>query len=146
MKDLGEAKSFLGIKLTRNHSKRTITLSQKGYIETILERFGFTDAKLCWTPMADHPTKCSDNTEGPNPRIEVYQSIIKLLIYLMIVIQPDVTSTVGIVSRYLSNLSEEYLTATKYILCYVKGTKEYSLMLGPSLKKSFKLYKYTDTD
>src|SRR5208337_2869658 len=47
MKDLGEAKSFLGMEITRDHSKRTITLSQKWYIESVLECFGYTKASPC---------------------------------------------------------------------------------------------------
>jgi len=51
MKDLGELKSFLGIQVTRDRSKRTITLSQEGYIDMILERFGFTEANPSWMLM-----------------------------------------------------------------------------------------------
>ncbi len=37
MKDMGELKSFLGIEVTQNWSDRMFTLSQKGYIDIILE-------------------------------------------------------------------------------------------------------------
>ena len=50
MKDLGELKSFLSIQVTRNHSKCTMMLSQ-GYVDTILECFGFTEANPSWMLM-----------------------------------------------------------------------------------------------
>ena len=37
MKDTGEAYFILGVKIIRNRSKRLIALSQKSYIEKILE-------------------------------------------------------------------------------------------------------------
>src|SRR5208282_582632 len=39
MKDMGELKSFLGIEVTQDQEKHMITLSQKGYIDAILEYF-----------------------------------------------------------------------------------------------------------
>lgn len=51
MKDLGELEYFLGILVTRDRSKRTITLSQKPFIKTILDRFGMLDCKPVSTPV-----------------------------------------------------------------------------------------------
>src|SRR5208337_1179921 len=129
MKDLGEAKSFLGMEITRDCSKRTITLSQKGYTENVLERFGYTKASPCRTPMVSHRLEKLTKTGDPeeyNPREEVYRSIIGSLMYLMIATRPDLANSVGIVSRYLANLSKEHLMAAKHILPYVKGTKDYA--------------------
>src|SRR5271169_2373756 len=80
-----------------------------------------------------------------NPHEEDYPSIVGLLRYLIIGTRPNLTSSVGIVSRYLSNPSKEHLAAAKCIQHYVKGTKNYTLMLGPS-KNRFELYGYADVD
>ena len=48
MKDMGEAKVILGVKITRMGD--SIMLSQEHYIEKILKRFGNFDAKLVSTP------------------------------------------------------------------------------------------------
>ena len=68
--------------------------------------------------------------------------------YLMITTKPNLANAVRIVSRYLSNPSVEHLTAAKRILRYIKGTKDYSLTLGPSndVKEPLTLYGYTDAD
>jgi hypothetical protein len=51
MTDLGPISWLLGIKVTRDRKNRTITLSQKSYIDAILARFNFTDAKPLSIPM-----------------------------------------------------------------------------------------------
>src|SRR5208337_5518806 len=66
--------------------------------------------------------------------------------YLMIVTRPDLANFVSIISRYLTNLSEEHLTPAKCILHYVRGTKDYTLTLGPSTEGSFDLHRYADAD
>ena len=49
--DLGPISWLLGIKITRNHKERTISLSQSSYINSILERYGLKDAKPYAMPM-----------------------------------------------------------------------------------------------
>ena len=51
MTDLGQASWILGIKITRSIDDRTLALSQTAYIESILQRFNFTDLKPVSTPM-----------------------------------------------------------------------------------------------
>ncbi len=82
-----------------------------------------------------------------NPREEDYHSIVGSLMYLMIATRPDLADSVGIISRYLSNLSEEHLMVAKCILCYIKGMREHALVLGCSnIEETFNLYGYTDAN
>ena len=48
MKDIGEAKVILGVKISRMGD--SIMLSQEHYVEKILKRFGNFDAKLVSNP------------------------------------------------------------------------------------------------
>ena len=54
MKDLGHAKQILGMRITRLRDKRKIYLSQKKYIERVLERFNMKNAKPVSTPLDGH--------------------------------------------------------------------------------------------
>jgi Reverse transcriptase (RNA-dependent DNA polymerase) len=48
--NLGEVNYFLGIEITRNRQKRTITLNQKSYIQRLLNEFAkslITKPNLC---------------------------------------------------------------------------------------------------
>ena len=52
MKDLGHAKKILGMRITRLWDKMMIYLSQKKYIERVLERFNMKNAKPVSIPLA----------------------------------------------------------------------------------------------
>uniref|UniRef100_A0A803M5H2 Reverse transcriptase Ty1/copia-type domain-containing protein n=1 Tax=Chenopodium quinoa TaxID=63459 RepID=A0A803M5H2_CHEQI len=53
-KDLGAANKILGMEIRRERSNRKLFLSQKGYIERVIERFGTKSAKSVVTPLAPH--------------------------------------------------------------------------------------------
>ena len=54
IKDLGHAKHILGMRITRLKDERKIYLSQKKYIEHVLECFNMKNAKAFSTPLAGH--------------------------------------------------------------------------------------------
>jgi len=51
MKDLGELKHFLGMKITRTPDGG-ISIDQSGYIRQVLERYGMSSSKPVSTPLA----------------------------------------------------------------------------------------------
>ena len=54
MKDLGVAKKILGMEIHKNRESRKLYLSQKKYIEKVLECFTMQGLKLVSTPLATH--------------------------------------------------------------------------------------------
>ena len=50
MKDMDEANFVLGVKITKDHSKKFLSLSQGTYIKKILERFHIHNSKPIDTP------------------------------------------------------------------------------------------------
>ncbi|CAA7027630.1 unnamed protein product [Microthlaspi erraticum] len=54
MKDLGEAKKILGMEITRDRVKGTLTISQESYVNRILGNFGMDQSKSVSTPMGAH--------------------------------------------------------------------------------------------
>lgn len=52
MKELGLAKKILGIEIIRDRNKGTLFLSQWGYLEKVLSKFGMKDSKPVVTAMA----------------------------------------------------------------------------------------------
>ena len=52
MKDLGNASYVLGIHIYQDHSKDILGLSQKGYIEKLLQRYNMQDFKPLDTPIS----------------------------------------------------------------------------------------------
>ncbi len=51
IKDLGEPRVFLGMKITRDRDNQTLTITQKDYIEKILQRFNLENCNPVRTPM-----------------------------------------------------------------------------------------------
>ncbi|CAI5964954.1 unnamed protein product [Closterium sp. NIES-64] len=54
--DLGELRSYLGLQITRDRARRTITLTQSHMVQQVLQRFGFTYSLPQATPL---PTRHS---------------------------------------------------------------------------------------
>ncbi|XP_073113526.1 uncharacterized protein [Elaeis guineensis] len=67
MKDLGPARKILGMKILKDRVKKLLYLSQGGYIEKVLEKFGMKEAKLVAMPLVGH-YKLS---KGISPQFEV---------------------------------------------------------------------------
>ena len=51
MKDRGSAKRILGMKITRQRSRRELFLSHKQYTKKVLIKFNMSDAKVVSTPI-----------------------------------------------------------------------------------------------
>lgn len=73
-KDLGAAKKILGMEIRRERTNQKLFLSQKGYLERVVERFGMKGAKSVVTPLAPHfrlsgnqsPTTAEDKANMEN--------------------------------------------------------------------------------
>ncbi|PKI39857.1 hypothetical protein CRG98_039762 [Punica granatum] len=69
MKDMGETSYVIGIEIHRGRKQRTLGLSQKAYIDKILQRFGMKD---CWPSPA--PVIKGDkfnNDQSPKDELEL---------------------------------------------------------------------------
>ncbi|CAI7817220.1 unnamed protein product, partial [Closterium sp. NIES-54] len=73
--DLGELTSYLGLRITRDRARRTITLTQSNMVQQVLQRFGFTWSSAQATPLAiGHsllalPSDESVEPSGPYPEL-----------------------------------------------------------------------------
>ena len=96
---------------------RTITLSQPGYISTILARFSMQDANPA--PTLLHPKNRLDiDTSDADEEVDPadYQSIVGSLMYVAIGTVPDIVFAVAALSRYSVKHYRIHLTAAKRVL------------------------------
>ena len=96
MDDMGEATFALGIKITRDRTARTLTISQGAYIEEVLTRFDMQDCRPVSTPMEPKaqlapipPAKALDATEKTQ-----YQSAVGALLHAARATRPDISFAV----------------------------------------------------
>jgi hypothetical protein len=142
MKDLGIARRFLGIEITRRNGITSI--SQKTYINTLIERFGMKDARHISSPMdpdidLGNPI-CQDKTADK----DLYMSLIGSLMYIALATRPDIAFAVTALSRYNETPLQMHLTAAKRVLRYLKGTIELELHFGDNQQTI--LEGFTDSD
>ena len=92
MEDQDEIHYCLGISMKRNRDTKVLTIDQKGYLESVLKRFGVSDCQPVSTPMeAGKRFKELDHNEDPD-NIREYETAIRSLVYASIATRPDLSS------------------------------------------------------
>ena len=128
MKDLGEAKSFIGIQIERDRPKLIVRLHQQKHIEGILDTLGMTACNGLNVPL-DRSVKLVSNAsaaltpalaESALPTAELngeditkYQSIVGKLMYAMIATRPDLAFAVSTLGRFNAAPNATHLEAAK---------------------------------
>lgn len=151
MKDLGPVKKILGMEIIRNKKKGTMILSQRKYLEKVLQTFGMTSSKSIVTPLASHfKLSCSQCPSTDEERSEMtkvpYANVVGCMMYAMVLTRLDLAHALSVVSRFMATLRKEHWKAVKWVLRYLKGTQEYGLVYGKSARKVTGLCGYVDSD
>ena len=126
-RDLGDAKEYLGMRITRDRKKRTLRLDQCSYAAKVVERFGQTDCKPVTTPLPSGYNPKPNEGESNSTLRSRYQSVIGSLLYIMLGTRPDLAYSVIKMSQYSANPSEEHLQKALYIVRYLAHTTKLCL-------------------
>jgi len=78
--------------------------------------------------------------------ITEYQRYIGSLMYLMICTQPDITYSVGVLSRHISCPGKAHMQAVKQIFRYLRGTNQYRLEYQSDDKEASGIQVFVDSD
>ncbi|CAI7784754.1 unnamed protein product [Closterium sp. NIES-54] len=130
--DLGELRSYLGLQITRDRARRTITLTQSHMVQQVLQRFGFTYSSPQATPL---PTRHSLSALPSDESVESsgpYAELVGCLMYLMTCTRPDLAYPLSILARYVApgRHRPEHMAAVKRVLRYLCSTSGMGLVLG----------------
>ena len=115
MKDLGEVKYLLKIKIIRDRKKKTMTLSQHKYIEDVLHRFDMTDTTTHLAPQV------------PGEKLVA-----------------DIANAVRTFSKFLLSHDKTHWTAALQVLKYLKETSTYGLVYDGSLDDKITYQLFSD--
>ncbi|CAI7796147.1 unnamed protein product, partial [Closterium sp. NIES-53] len=100
--DLGELRSFLGLQITRDRARRTITLTQSHMVHQFLQRFGFQFSSPQPIPLStSHSLSAPPSDESVEPR-GPYPELVGCLMYLMMCTRPDLAYTLSLLARYVA--------------------------------------------
>ena len=149
MKDMGEAQYILGLQVTRDRAKRTLSLSQSQYIGTVLQRFRMEDCQPQWTPCVDgldlrKPVSPITADEQLEMSGVPYAAAVGAIMYAMLGTRPDIAYAVSVVSQFMHDPRPVHWQAVKRILRYLKGTQQYALTYGVGQAGHF--HGYTDSN
>ncbi|CAI7877430.1 unnamed protein product [Closterium sp. NIES-53] len=130
--DLGELRSYLGLQITRDRARRTITLTQSHMVQQVLQHFDFTYSSPQATPLSTRhslsalPSDESVEPSGPYPELD------GCLMYLMTCRRPDLANHFSILARYVApgRHRPEHMAAAKRVLRYLCSTSVLGLVLG----------------
>jgi hypothetical protein len=126
MKDLGKATRYLGMEVTMLDS--SIKPTQSRYIREIVNRFNLHHLRPAKTPV-EPGVKLTKETkrEASQKFRQEYQELVGSLIHLAVKTRCDISFSVGLVSRYMSNPNEEHLKAAHRIVAYLLHTIDLGL-------------------
>ncbi|KIM61629.1 hypothetical protein SCLCIDRAFT_121591 [Scleroderma citrinum Foug A] len=117
--NLGPITQLLGIKIDGDHSKHSISLSQR------------------------YPQNAQEaETMHQTP----YLSATGALMYLATTTHPDITYTVGVLARLNSNPGWTHWLTVKHLLRYIKGTIDYSITYSPDSAQPETFIMFSDAD
>ncbi|CAI7754703.1 unnamed protein product [Closterium sp. NIES-54] len=130
--DLGELRSYLGLQITRDRARRTITLTQSHMVQQVLQRFGFSWSSAQATPLATgHSLSAPPSDEYVEPS-GPYPELVGYLMYLMTCTRPDLVYPLGLLARYVApgRHRKVHMDAAKRVLRYLCSTSGMGLVLG----------------
>lgn len=141
VKNLGEAKHFLGIDINKS-SEGDFKISQGRYIDKIVEETNLQDAKTSKFPLNPGYYKIDSEALPTNDR---FRKIIGQLLYLSVHSRPDISASVSILSQRVQNPRKTDLEEAKRVVRYLKGTRNLQLLLS-NKSESPELVGYSDAD
>ncbi|CAI7866855.1 unnamed protein product [Closterium sp. NIES-53] len=146
MKDLGEAKYYLGVQIERDES--CILIHQERYILNMLESFGLSEANPVRTPL---PTGFDVHAHAEEPLlrdelVQLYQSILGSLMFASTTTQPQIAYAVSQLSKVVSCPKAFHLQAAQRVLRYLKGCVKSGIFYPAHSKPQVELVGFSDAD
>ena len=140
--DLGKLTWYLGMSV--NYSEiGDISVNQPLFIESMIERFGLSNAGTVDTPAAE--LRLSKSREGEEILTNVpYRELTGSLMWSAVCTRPDIVYAVNAACRHVERPSVTHWQAAKRILRYLKGTAKLALRYKPSNQICLKGYSDAD--
>ena len=149
MKYMDEATYVIRIEIFRDRSRGISRLSQKAYIERVLERFKMKNCSASVAPIQKgdkfNLMQCPQN-ELERKQMEgiPYASAVRSLMYAQTCTRPNISFAIGMLGKYQSNPGMDHWKAAKKVMRYLQGTKDFILTFRRS--DSLKVTDYSDSD
>ncbi len=129
LSDHGNLDWHLCMKFTRDKNNGSISIDQKAYIESLVNRFDMKGCKPKPTQMVPglHLSKEDCPATPDKEQTRAYQQLIGSLMYVACGTRPDIAYTVSTCAQFMSNPWPRHMEAAKHIIRYLKGTSHVGL-------------------
>ncbi|MBW0522944.1 hypothetical protein O181_062659 [Austropuccinia psidii MF-1] len=131
MKELGELRFVLGMKVTRNRNLHLIFLTQELYVNKLLHPFKMSDCQPTSTPQVPSSSLEPVSSDLDSGEVSInFQKAVGLLNYLVTCMHSDLAFSAYRLSQFLNNPGCEHELAFMHFLCYLHGTSTWGITLG----------------
>jgi len=135
MRSLGEASHYLGITIVRDREARTVSLGQANYIDGLVSLCHLQDAKSTPSPLPPgvklgKEFSPSDSDAIRDMRNIPFREVVGGLMYITNGTRPDIAYATNVLAQVASNPGRVHWEAAKYLVRYLKGTRDQRLTYG----------------
>ena len=129
IRDLGVPETFLGMEITRDKDRKSITLTCTKFIENITKRFSLERAKPERVPLHGKLTMEDQSTNKDGSKVDSteYRSFVGSIMYASTTCRPDIAFAVKELSRFLIDPLQSHLKAAKRVISYLYSTRHLGL-------------------
>jgi hypothetical protein len=142
IKDLGQMKHYLGLQITR--SDEGIKLSQRDFIDKLLDSVGMSDCNPVSTPI--EPGLIIDDLPDPAIDLHQYQHVTGSLQWLASHTRPDIARAATLLAQFNTKPTPTTVSAYKRVLAYLKGTRDVGINFKLGADTLPRPVAYTDAD
>ncbi|XP_019460008.1 PREDICTED: uncharacterized protein LOC109359768 [Lupinus angustifolius] len=124
MTDLGRLAYFLCLEF--QHIRRGLFMHQRKYLLEVLNKFNMINCNPSKTP-AEMNLRLGNCEEEEVVDATVFRQIVGNLRYICH-IRPEISFSVGVTSRFMSNPKKSHMLASKRVLRYLKGKMNFGIV------------------
>ncbi|CAI7828686.1 unnamed protein product [Closterium sp. NIES-53] len=100
--NLGEMRSYLGLQITWDRARRTITITQSHMVHQVLQRFSFQFSSPQPTPLSTGHSLSAPPSDESVELSSPYPELVGCLMYLMTCTRPDLVYPLSLLARYVA--------------------------------------------
>ncbi|XP_066959100.1 uncharacterized protein [Macrobrachium rosenbergii] len=120
-------------------------MNQSKFIEKVLRKFKMDECNPKSIPCDLSVNKCTFEESPELDDSTLYRNIVGSLIYIMTCTRPDLSFVVSKLSQYMARPTQSHLAMCKYVLKFLKGTKQHCLVFKRSYD-TIEIFGYCDSD
>jgi hypothetical protein len=140
---MGTPAYFLGMNVNYRKDDGVVLLTQRTYVEAVVQKFGLLSSIPRKLPM--QPGLMLVKQDGEDEyNFPEYGSLVGALLFLSVCTRPDISFAVGVLAKFVSNPGPEHWKAAVELTRYLKGSKDNGIVLGGGIGEV--LCGYADSD